>query len=187
MIGVTDLLLPALVAAVLVFLASSVIHMLTPWHAGDFNRLPDEDAVLAALRPFSLAPGQYVGPRPSSMKDMGTPEFQAKLKAGPSVMLNVMPSGNSGMGAQLASWFVYSFLVALFAGWVTSKAFGRITSYMIIFKFVGVITFAALSIGLWQMSIWYRRPWLVTIKNTIDGLIYAGLTAGAFGWLWPRP
>jgi hypothetical protein len=26
----------------------------------------------------------------------------------------------------------------------------------------------------------------MTIKETVDGLIYALLTAGAFGWLWPR-
>ena len=25
-----------------------------------------------------------------------------------------------------------------------------------------------------------------TIKGTVDGLIYALLTAGTFGWLWPR-
>jgi hypothetical protein len=36
------------------------------------------------------------------------------------------------------------------------------------------------------MSIWYSRAWINTIKSTIDGLIYALLTAGTFGWLWPR-
>jgi hypothetical protein len=36
------------------------------------------------------------------------------------------------------------------------------------------------------MSIWYQRPWVVTLKSTIDGLLFACLTAGAFGWLWPR-
>src|SRR5437763_2271661 len=98
MITATTLFVPALLAAVLVFLASSLIHMLTPWHAGDFSRLPNEDGVLAALRPFSLTPGSYVAPRPSSMKDMGTPEFQAKVKLGPSVMIHVMPPGTGGMG-----------------------------------------------------------------------------------------
>jgi len=185
MISLTALLLPALVSAVLVFLVSSLVHMLTPWHAGDFNRLPNEDGVLAALRPFALTPGQYVAPRPSGMKDMGSPEFQAKVKLGPSIMLSVMP-GNTGMGAQLALWFVYSFGVALFAGFITSKAWPPGTTYSIVFKFVAAIAFAANSIGLWQMSIWYRRPWSVTLKSTIDGLIYACLTAGAFGWLWPR-
>jgi hypothetical protein len=185
MVSLTALLIPALLSAVLVFLVSSIVHMATPWHAGDFSKLPNEDAVLAALRPFSLTPGQYVAPRPSGMKDMQTPEFQAKLKAGPRVMMNVMPAG-SGMGAQLVLWFVYSFAVALFAGYITSKALRAGAPYIVVFKFVAAITFAANTIGLWQMSIWYRRPWGVTLKSTIDGLIYAGLTAGAFGWLWPR-
>jgi hypothetical protein len=159
--------------------------MLTPWHAGDFSRLPNEDAVLAALRPFSLTPGAYVAPRPASMKEMGSPEFQAKVKLGPSIMLSVMP-GNTGMGAQLALWFVYQLFVALFAGYVTSKALQPGADYKVVFKFVAAIAFAANSIGLWQMSIWYRRSWVVTFKSTIDGLIYALLTAGCFGWLWPR-
>jgi uncharacterized membrane protein (DUF485 family) len=185
MVSLTALLLPALISAVLVFLFSSIVHMVTPWHAGDFSRLPNEDGVLAALRPFSLPPGQYMAPRPSGMKEMGSPEFQEKLRLGPRVMLNVM-SGSTGMGAQLALWFVYSFVIALFSGFMASKAEGAGVDYKVIFKFVGPIAFAAYSIGLWQMSIWYRRPWMVTIKNTIDGLIYAGLTAGTFGWLWPR-
>ena len=185
MISITALLLPALLSAVLVFAVSSIIHMATPWHAGDFSRLPNEDAVLAALRQFSLTPGQYVAPRPSGMKDMGTPEFQAKMKAGPNVMLNVMPGGG-GMGAQLALWFAYSFVVALFAGYITSKALRIGADYKVVFKFVAAIAFAAYSVGLWQMSIWYRRPWSVALKNTIDGVLYGCLTAGAFGWLWPR-
>jgi hypothetical protein len=185
MVSLTALLLPALISAVLVFLVSSIVHMVTPWHSGDFRRLPNEDGVLAALRPFSLAPGQYVAPRPSSMKDMGTPEFQAKQKLGPSIMLSVMPAG-TGMGAQLALWFVYAFVVALFSGFMASKAEGVGVEYRVVFKFVAGIAFGAYAIGLWQMSIWYRRPWIVTLKSTIDGLIYACLTAGAFGWLWPR-
>jgi hypothetical protein len=186
MISVTALLFPALISAVLVFLVSSLIHMLTPWHAGDFSRLPNEEGVLAALRPFSITPGTYVAPRPSSMKEMGTPEVQAKLKLGPSVMMRVMRSGQTGMGRQLALWFVYSFVVALFAGFITSKALQPGTNYIVVFKSVAAIAFAAYAMGLWQESIWYQRPWSVTLKSTIDGVVYGCLTAGAFGWLWPR-
>ena len=52
--------------------------------------------------------------------------------------------------------------------------------------FVAAITFAAFSFGLWQESIWYRRSWLVTLKTTIDGVLYGCVTAAAFAWLWPR-
>jgi hypothetical protein len=100
--------------------------------------------------------------------------------------MNVMPPGQTGMGQQLTLWFVYAFVVALFAGYVTSKAFGMVTSAMIIFKFVAAIAFGAYAIGLWQMSIWYRRSWTVTLKSTIDGVLYGCLTAGVFAWLWPH-
>ncbi len=186
MISVTSLLLPTLVSAVLVFLVSSIVHMVTPWHAGDFSRLPNEEGVLAALRQFSLAPGQYAAPRPANMKEMGSPEFQAKVKLGPSVMINVMPPGTGGMGAQLALWFLYAAFVALFAGYITSKALQPGADFRVVFRFVAAIAFAAFTIGLWQMSIWYRRPWIVTLKSTIDGLIYACLAGAAFGWMWPH-
>jgi hypothetical protein len=185
MITPTALLLPALAAAVLVFLASSIIHMFTPWHAGDFSRLPDEDAVLSALRPFNLAPGAYAAPRPKDMKDMGSPEYKQKSERGPVVMLTVMRNGQTGMGQQLVLWFVYTVAISFFAGWVTSKAAGMATDRTIVFKFVAAIAFGAYTMGLWQMAIWYRRSWLVTFKSTIDGLLYALLTAAAFTWLWP--
>jgi hypothetical protein len=55
-----------------------------------------------------------------------------------------------------------------------------------VFRFAGTTAFIGYSVALWQMSIWYRRAWSTTIKATVDGLIYALLTAGVFGWLWPR-
>lgn len=186
MITLTQLLLPALLSGILVFVVSSIVHMLTPWHAGDFQKLPNEDGVLAALRPFNLIPGAYVAPRPASMKDMGTPEFQEKRRRGPNVMMSVMPNVQSSMGRQLALWLLYSVVVALFAGYITSRAVGIGADRSVVFRFVAAIAFAAYSIGLWQESIWYSRSWMVTIKSTIDGVLYGCATAAVFAWLWPR-
>ena len=55
-----------------------------------------------------------------------------------------------------------------------------------VFKLVAVTAFIGYALALFQMSIWYRRKWSTTIKATVDGAIYALLTAGTFGWLWPR-
>jgi hypothetical protein len=178
------LLLASLLSAVLVFLVSSIVHMATKWHAGDFKKVPNEDAVMAALRPFNIAPGSYVMPRPSSMKDLGTPEFKEKHRLGPSAMLHVLPGGQTGMGRQLVSWFLYSALVALMAGYVTSKGLGIGAPATSVFKFVGAITFMGYSAGLWQELIWYNRSWVVTLKSTIDGVIYGALTGVAYAWLW---
>ena len=35
-------------------------------------------------------------------------------------------------------------------------------------------------------AIWWGKPLSVVFKEIVDGVVYGLLTAGAFGWLWPR-
>ncbi len=51
---------------------------------------------------------------------------------------------------------------------------------------VGTASFMAYAFGLIPGSIWWGKPWSATIKEVFDGLVYGLLTAGVFGWLWPR-
>ena len=57
MTPVLSLLIPIVVSAVFVFLASSVIHMATPFHKNDLKKFPNEDDVMKALRGLGLRPG----------------------------------------------------------------------------------------------------------------------------------
>jgi hypothetical protein len=186
MVGLQALWLPILLSSIIVFVASSVIHMLLPWHKSDYARVPEEDKLMDALRPLAVPPGDYMVPRPSGMQDMRSPEFAAKIQKGPVLMLTVMPNGPMPMGKSLALWFLYSLVVGLFAAYVAGRALPVGAEYLRVFQFAGATAFIAYSVALWQMSIWYRRGWGITIKATVDGLIYALLTAGTFGWLWPR-
>lgn len=186
MTDLISLCLPIIVSAVIVFIASSVIHMAVPWHKDDYQTLPNEAGVLDAMRPFNIPPGDYMAPRCTSMKEMKTPEFTEKMKKGPVVVMTVLPSGPGKMGAQLALWFIYSLVVSTFAAYVAGRAKGPGTHYLEIFRFAGTTAFAGYALGLFQQSIWYKRSWGTTIKYVIDGLLYALLTAGTFGWLWPK-
>ena len=186
MTGLSALWLPILVSAVVVFVVSSIIHMASPWHKNDYPRLPNEDNVLDALRPLAIPPGDYMAPRPSSRQELGTPEFAEKRSRGPNMILTVLPTGPVSMGPQLALWFAYAAAVGLFAAFLAGSAVPPGASHRRVFHFVGLTAFIGYSVALWQMSIWYRRAWSTTIKATIDGLIYALLTAFTFGWLWPR-
>jgi hypothetical protein len=177
--------LPILLSAVLVFVVSSLIHMMTPWHRSDYPKLANEDRVMDALRPFAIPHGDYMVPRPSSPEEMRSPAFAEKIKKGPVIMMTVMP-GSLAMGKQLTGWFIYAVVVGFFAAYVASRALPVGSPYLQVFRFVGATAFIGYALALWQMSIWYRRAWLTTIKATVDGLIYALLTAGTFGWLWPR-
>jgi hypothetical protein len=185
MTGLTLLWLPILVSAVLVFVASSVIHMASPWHKSDYPKLAKEQQVMDALRPLAIPPGDYFVPRPSGREEMKSPAFKEKVKQGPVMVFTVMP-GEFSMGRNLALWFLFCVVVGVFAAYITGRALPPGTPYLQVFRFAGATAFISYSLALWQMSIWYHRAWLTTIKATVDGLIYGLLTAGAFGWLWPR-
>jgi len=49
-----------------------------------------------------------------------------------------------------------------------------------VFSVVGMTAFIGYASALWPMSIWYGRALSLTIKSTIDGLIFAAVTAGTF-------
>jgi hypothetical protein len=186
MTGLSALWLPILLSAVFVFAASSVIHMASPWHKSDYPRMSNEDQVMDALRPLAIPPGDYFLPRPSNHEEMRSPAFAEKMKKGPVMVLTVMPNGPMSMGRNLVLWFLYAVVVSLFAAYIAGRALPPGTAYPQVFRFVGAGVFIGYTLALWQMSIWYRRAWTTTIKATVDGMIYALLTAGTFGWLWPR-
>ena len=186
MVGISSLWLPILLSAVLVFVASSVIHMFTPWHKSDFLKAPNEDRVMDALRPFGLAPGDYLMPRPEGMDDMKSQAFIDKRTRGPVMVFTVLPGGPISMGKNLVQWFVYCVVVGLFAAYVVGHALPAGAGYPQVFRLIGATAFAGYALGQWPASIWFNRSWGTTLRFTIDGLIYALLTAGTFGWLWPR-
>ncbi len=187
MTPIGSLWLPILLSAVAVFVVSSVIHMvLSFWHAGDHRRLPDEDGVMAALRPFDIPPGDYMVPQCDSMADMKTPEFQAKWKAGPTFMATFLPRKSLSMGPNLVGWFIFALVISLFSGLAACNVLDPGASYLRVFHLVAIVAFLGYAGALWPMSIWYSRNLGTTIRGTVDGLLYGLVTAGVFGWLWPR-
>ncbi|HLB55154.1 MAG TPA: hypothetical protein VJK71_08600 [Gemmatimonadales bacterium] len=186
MTGLSALWLPIVVSAVMVFVVSSIIHMvLQAWHSGDYPKAPNEDRVMDALRPLAIPPGDYMIPRAGSTQEMKSAAFTEKLAKGPVLMMTVFPSGPFTMGKQLFQWFLYAVVVGIFAAYVAGRALPPGAEYLPVFRFAGVTAFLGYSLALWQNSIWYKRAWGTTIRATIDGFIYALATAGVFGWLWP--
>jgi hypothetical protein len=180
-----SLWLPIILASIAVFFASSFIHMVLKYHKTDFRGVANEDAILDAVRAQNLAPGQYAVPHAGEPARMKDPDFIDKWKRGP-VFLTVFPGGNMSLGPMLAQWFVYIIVVSITAAYIGSCALPTGANYLDVFQVTGATSFFGYSLALWQESIWYKKPWSTTIKNTIDGLIYALITAGFFGWMWPR-
>lgn len=185
MVSLGALWLPIVVAAVVVFVASSVIHMFLPWHKGDFRRLPGEDGIRDALAGKDIPPGDYYTPYASGTEEMRSEAWQAKCNAGPVMFVTVLPNRVPAMGGQLAAWLVYCAVVGLFAAYLTGAALGPGAHYLAVFRISGAAAFMGYSLALAQGSIWYAKGWGATLRSMIDGLVYGLLTGGVFGWLWP--
>jgi len=177
--------LPIVLAAVIVFVASSIMHMVLPYHHSDYKKLPDEEKARAALGATPLPPGLYVLPF-CTHKEMKTPEIQEKYKQGPVAMLTVLPSGPPAMGKYMALWFVYCLIIGFFVAYLTFHTVAPGTRYLAVFRVAGTAAFLAYGVGTISNGIWKGQPWSNVIKEVIDGLVYALLTAGTFGWLWPK-
>lgn len=175
--------LPILVAAILVFLVSSVIHMVLPIHRSDFKKLPEEDRIRDAIR--GTPPGQYMFPAADSMKDMQTPEMLQKMEEGPIGVLMVRPNGSWSMGPALVKWFVYTLVVGTFCGYLAGIDNGPGAAGETIFRFTGTVAFLGYVFSHVHEWTWKGLDTSILVKFMVDGVVYALITAGTFAWLWP--
>lgn len=185
MVAIHTLWLPILLSAVVVFVASSILHMVLPYHRSDYKKLPDEDKVAAALRSSEVTRGLYSLPY-CTHKDMKSPEMQEKFKQGPVGLITVFPSGAMNMGKYLGQWFVYCLVVSVFTAYLTGRVLVPGTNYLAVFRVAGTVSFMAYGVGQIVNGIWGGHPWTNVSKQVFDGLVYSLLLAGTFGWLWPK-
>jgi len=185
MVQIWALWLPIVLSAVVVFLASSVLHMVLKYHQSDYQQLPGEAEVMGAMRKAGVAPGDYHFPYATNLKDAGSPEMMEKFKQGPVGTMIVRPSGPPTMGKALTQWFIYCLVISFFLAYVASRTLDPGAHYLAVFRIVGTVGFMAYAAALVSESIWTGRAWSTTLKNVFDGFVYATLTAGVFGWLWP--
>ncbi len=186
MVSLAQLWLPILLAAVAVFIASSLVHMVLKWHNADYHKLSNEDEVRAAIRKGSPAPGQYIIPHCTDMKEMANPEHLKKYTDGPVAVMAVMANKAPNMGPTLGLWFVFNLVVAFFTAYLCSRTLQPSTEYLQVFRVAGTVTFIAYALGCFPAAIWMGKPWSVVTKEVADSLIYGLVTGGVFGSMWPN-
>jgi len=186
MVPLSALIVPIVVAAVLVHLASALIHMVIQWHRHDYRRLPDEEAVRAALRKSPPAPGQYMVPHHAGMKEMQSPEMKKKFEEGPVAMITIRAPGPVTMGKELGLWFLFCLLMATTGAYIAGRTLAPGADYLQVFRVAGTVAFAGFGMGSIQQSIWMGRPWSSTARDLADALLYGCLIGGALGWRWPH-
>jgi len=178
---IVELWLPIVVSALLVWFAGFVLHTLLPHHKGEYTGLPDEAKVMGALE--GVPAGQYMFPWCSSMAEMKDPAFIERQRKGPTGLLTIF-SGPPNMGRNLSLTLLVQLVVGLFVAYVGFHCLAAGDPYLTKFRICGAVAFACYGLGWMPHMIWFGTKgfW----ANLFDGIVYSGLVAGTFGWLWPK-
>lgn len=171
---------PIVLSAVIVWIASFIMHMVLPHHKGEFKGLADEPKFFAALQ--GVARGQYMFPW-GTMADMKNPEFVAKQKSNPNGTLTVWP-GPVNMGRNMGLTFLLYLVIGVFVAYLASHTVPAAATYLKVFQICGTAAFMAHGFGWMGHMIWFggKGFW----AYLFDSLVFGCLTAGTFGWLMHR-
>jgi len=182
---VASLWLPIIVSAVVVWIASSIVHMVLTYHKADYRGLPDEGAVADVLRKAGVGPGLYVLPYCSDMKQMNDDAMKKRFQDGPVALVTIRPSGLPRMGTFLGQWFAYCVLVTFVTAYIARLTLVPGAEGMPVLRMTGTVAIAAFALAQIPQSIWMGTPWSNTLRGIADAILYGLLTGLTFMLLWP--
>lgn len=184
MVSLTALWLPIVVSAVLVFIVSALVWTVLKIHDPEWNPLPNDDRIYPVLREARPAPGQYYFP--AAMKEAEKdPAVAASLKDAVSGYVYVNRQNPFDMRRNISFAIIHQFVIAIVVAYLAGRTLPAGTDYLAVFRVVGTAAVLAYCMGHITYSIWFAHAWRSTWKQIGEGLVYALIMAGVFGWLWP--
>ncbi len=185
MLMLTELWAPTIVSALGVWFTNSLVYAALPHHKSDFKPLPNEDAARKALKPQNIPAGQYNVPNLPSYHDARKPEYIRKFEEGPVAFITVLPRGIQSVGKSLGLSLLYYLMVSTLVAYLAGVTLSAGTPYLSVFRITATTAWLAYGWGIVPEAIWFGRPWKAIVKHLADSLLFALVTAGIFGWLWP--
>ena len=177
---------PILLATFLCFVMSALVWMAGPHHKKEWKGPPNADGIRDLLRKGNVEAGGYMFPYGDRNDKTAFQESMKEFAEGPSGVMYVFPRGPMNMGKMLAQQFTFFLFVSFMVAYIGHHGGLDGQPYLRVFQVTGAIAFLPYAIGSAPESIWFARPWKSWMLGAVDGLLYALVTAGAFGWLWPR-
>lgn len=183
-------LLGTLVGGIVVFIVGALLHTVLGLAEVGVKSIPQEDAVLSAMRSAIPTPGFYVFPAPNMTPGRSKEQMQsdnaayaAKYQQGPSGILVYTPGGSAlNYGKLLGGEFVIDLVSAFFLACILAMGAGGVSSY---WKRVFAVTLAGLFAGVFlgfEYWNWYNFPTNYTLAYVTVVVIdwyFAGLAMAA--------
>lgn len=182
------IVLGGIIGGVLMFIWSAVSHMLLPIGSMGIKSIPNEDAVLAAMKTNITEPGFYFFPGEGMMEaqsgskeqqDAAMAAWTKKYEAGPRGVMVYYPTGETPMPPSKLIFEGLSDVVgALIAAFLLSMATLRVRSFAGRVGFVtllGLLAWILIEFSYWN---WYGFPPAYVTGTLIDqvvGMAFAGV------------
>ncbi len=180
-----SLWLPVVVATVAVWILSAVIWMVLGYHKRDFRKLPDEDRIRALFREAKAGPGQYVTPFWPDAKGREDREFMRRFDEGPVGLFVIGRSGPPAMALNMLRSLIYYFVVSFVVAYIARHTLQFGQDAHTVMRITSTMAIAIYALGGIPDSIWFYRPWPVTARHILDGILYGLVTGATFTLLWP--
>jgi hypothetical protein len=182
MVSLTSLLLPTLLSGVALFFASFLSWMVLQLHRQDWNRIPQEEAFLDAVRQLNLPARSYIFPMGESPEQMQSEEFQARLRKGPQGVLTVFP-GPVGMGRNLTLTFLFFLVTSFGIAFLARLGLEPGAPFLLVFLFVATAGLLTHLSGIVSHAIWFRCR---IVGHVVESIAYGLILGVIFASLWPN-
>jgi hypothetical protein len=183
-----NILFAGLVGGIILFVWGALAWIVLPFHTGSLHVMPNEEAVVSAMKAgldkkgVYLFPGMPAHTGDAQLDKVATDAWTAKYAAGPVGMLIYDPAGAAPTETgQMIVGFLTGFLSALVAAWLLSRSTAASSSYLARAAFCGILgIFASLVTHVVNWN-WMGFPVDYTtgmIADTVIGWVLAGLGIG---------
>lgn len=175
-------------AALAMFVWSSIAHMVLPIGDMGVKSITNEDAVIAAMKAnitedgFYFIPGEGMRAAASLPKEeqkAALDAWQKKYEAGPRAILVYHPAGEKMfMPRYLVIEFLADVVVGLIAAFALAMASEKLRSFagrVGLVTSLGILGFAAIEVSYWN---WYGFPGAYEVGQFLDqivGMFFAGI------------
>lgn len=168
------------------FFLGFLFWMVLPHHRSDWQKLPDEEGTVNALRELGVkGPGQFSFPHCGSPEAMKDPEFIQRMEAGPSGMMTIMKPGKMNMGKSMFDCVLHNVLVAAVVAYAAGLVLAPGAEFMDVLRLTGTMGILAFCGAVPTQAIWFHQSWSSTGKNLLDGVVQGVVLGLIFAALWP--
>ena len=178
------IVIAGILGGIVMFMWGAICHVVLPVGSMGLKNLPNEDAVLNALKQSVNESGLFFYPGLDMTRKLSEAEqraWEARYEAGPTGLLLYNVQGSKPMPpSRLLMEVVSDILAALILAVLFSRMPGTVASRAIVGGCVGLFAWLTISTSYWN---WYGFPAAFILGEGLDQIIGWLLAGAVMGWV----